>query len=39
LAGQVRLFVWPDHLTTHQLDLFDGAFNPAEMWQVPTGVL
>ena len=28
-----------DHLTTHKLDLVDGTFNPAQMWQVLTGVL
>jgi len=28
-----------DQLTTHKLDLVDGTFNPAEMWQNETGVL
>jgi len=26
-------------VTTHKLDLVDGTFNPAQMWQVLTGVL
>jgi hypothetical protein len=28
-----------DKLTTHKLDLVDGTFNPAQMWQTLTGVL
>jgi hypothetical protein len=28
-----------DQLTTHKLDLVDGTFNPAQIWQLLTGVL
>jgi hypothetical protein len=28
-----------DKLTTHQLNLVDGTFNPAQMWQTVSGVL